>query len=236
MTLSEAQTSRHPAGDVRSSTADSGLPLLPQDTFSTCRAHYPGGLSRCFSVGFYAAPRAGFFPRHAGLPGPNIRSASTVQLFEACSSFTRVTARRFAHPPDVGLVGRLRHRPLPGGIASQLHRHTETSCGGTCTHWWSCAISAHIGFVRFFRVQRGLGRAGAGLGSFGECCKWFHFVRVGPEMGSFGVKVLRGEGGFLSGLRRLERGSGRWARWFEFASCRHSHRFKDTTGVCVGYG
>jgi len=147
MTLSEAQTSRHPAGDVRSSTADSGLPLLPQDTFSTCRAHYPGGLSRCFSVGFYAAPRAGFFPRHAGLPGPNIRSASTVQLFEACSSFTRVTARRFAHPPDVGLVGRLRHRPLPGGIASQLHRHTETSCGGTCTHWWSCAISAHIGFV-----------------------------------------------------------------------------------------
>jgi hypothetical protein len=153
MTLSEAQTSRHPAGDVRSSTADSGLPLLPQDTFSTCRAHYPGGLSRCFSVGFYAAPRAGFFPRHAGLPGPNIRSASTVQLFEACSSFTRVTARRFAHPPDVGLVGRLRHRPLPGGIASQLHRHTETSCGGTCTHWWSCAISAHIGFVRFFQRQ-----------------------------------------------------------------------------------
>src|ERR1017187_5712252 len=56
MTLSEAQTSRHPAGDVRSSTADSGLPLLPQDTFSTCRAHYPGGLSRCFSVGSTRLP------------------------------------------------------------------------------------------------------------------------------------------------------------------------------------
>jgi hypothetical protein len=194
MTLSEAQTSRHPAGDVRSSTADSGLPLLPQDTFSTCRAHYPGGLSRCFSVGFYAAPRASFFPRHAGLPGPNIRSASTVQLFEACSSFTRVTARRFAHPPDVGLVGRLRHRPLPGGIASQLHRHTETSCGGTCTHWWSCAISAHIGFVWFSWERQEERRPGGprhrGLGSFGAAWqRVFHARNTGDETGGGPVGI-----------------------------------------------
>ena len=36
---------------------------------------------------------------HAGLPGPIIQSASTVQLFEACSSFTPVTARQLAHSP-----------------------------------------------------------------------------------------------------------------------------------------
>src|SRR5579872_3210991 len=40
MTLSEAQASRHPVGFV---VADSGLPLLTQITFSTCRAPYPGG-------------------------------------------------------------------------------------------------------------------------------------------------------------------------------------------------
>ena len=40
---------------------DSGLPLLTQVTFSACRAHYPGGSVRCFSVPL-ARSRAGFLP------------------------------------------------------------------------------------------------------------------------------------------------------------------------------
>ena len=36
---------------------------------------------------------------------------------KACSGFTRVTARRVAHPPFVGFVSRLRSRRLPDETA-----------------------------------------------------------------------------------------------------------------------
>lgn len=78
MTLSEAQASRHPCDDVWYKTAGSGLPLLTQITFSACRAHYPGGSVRCFSVNQLARSRAGLFPNRSGLPAHNERSASTV--------------------------------------------------------------------------------------------------------------------------------------------------------------
>jgi len=125
------------------------------------------------------------------------------QLFEACSSFTRVTARRFAHPPDVGLVGRLRHRPLPGGIASQLHRHTETSCGGTCTHWW---------------VLRDQART---LGSFGERCKWFllfwlcvEWVCLAPVFGNGPAGGLPSAGGGVESRKGAVSARRNWAARF----------------------
>ena len=59
-------------------TAGSGLPLLTRIAFSACRAHYPGGSVRCFSVDTVARSRAGLFPNRSGLPVHNGRSASTV--------------------------------------------------------------------------------------------------------------------------------------------------------------
>ncbi len=91
------------------------------------------------------------FPR-AGIPEPlwpsrNERPVGThILSFEACSSFTLVTACGFAHPPFVGLVGRLRRQPLPASAASQLPRHSDNSWDGTLTRWWFCAVRAHVRF------------------------------------------------------------------------------------------
>ena len=79
MTLSESQASRRPDGDVRS-PAGPGLPLLTRITFSTCRAPYPGGSMAGTSRWICAAPRAGFSQHRSGLPGPNYRSASTLNF------------------------------------------------------------------------------------------------------------------------------------------------------------
>src|SRR5262249_48930281 len=43
-----------------------------------------------------------------------------IVTFEACSGFTRVTARRIAQPPKVTFVTRLRSRQLPNETARQL--------------------------------------------------------------------------------------------------------------------
>ena len=54
-------------------------------------------------------------------PSPNGRRVGIrIVTFEACSSFTHVTARRIAQPPTATLV--TRHRPfrLPGRAACQL--------------------------------------------------------------------------------------------------------------------
>src|SRR5437763_8122268 len=65
-------------------------------TFPTCRAQYPGGPNRCLSV---SSP----FVR----PSPvNRRVGIHDFTFEACSSFTRVTACRIACPPKSGLLSR----------------------------------------------------------------------------------------------------------------------------------
>ena len=80
MTLSETQASRRPIDDVGVSSTGSGLPPITQIAFSACRAHYPGGLVRCLSIGTWRAPAPGFFPNHAGLPRTNGWSASTTFL------------------------------------------------------------------------------------------------------------------------------------------------------------
>jgi hypothetical protein len=43
-----------------------------------------------------------------------------IVTFEACSGFTRVTARRIAQPPKVTFVTRLQSRQLPSKTARQL--------------------------------------------------------------------------------------------------------------------
>ena len=83
--------------DVEGATsAIPGSPPITQITFPTCRAQYPGGPNRCLSV---SSP----FAR----PSPvNRRVGIHNFTFEACSSFTRVTACRVACPPKGGLLSR----------------------------------------------------------------------------------------------------------------------------------
>ena len=54
-------------------------------------------------------------------PSPNGRRVGIrIVTFEACSGFTRVTARRIAQPPKATFVARLRPSQLPGRAARQL--------------------------------------------------------------------------------------------------------------------
>src|SRR5262245_37571409 len=54
-------------------------------------------------------------------PSPNGRRVGIrIVTFEACSGFTRVTARRIAQPPKVTFVTRLQSRQLPSEATRQL--------------------------------------------------------------------------------------------------------------------
>jgi hypothetical protein len=55
--------------------------------------------------------------------------------FEACSGFTRVTARWIAQPPKAAFVTRLRPARLPGQVARQLPGPTDNFLGGSFLHW-----------------------------------------------------------------------------------------------------
>jgi len=74
-----------------------------------------------------AAASVGASPPHGGLPPVRAGSASTSRTFEACSGFTRVTARRLARRTNVRLLSpRLQPRRLPtlaARIATELYRH-----------------------------------------------------------------------------------------------------------------
>ena len=55
------------------------------------------------------------------LPSPNGRRVGIrIVTFEACSDFTRVTARRIAQPPKATFVARLQPSQLPDQTARQL--------------------------------------------------------------------------------------------------------------------
>ena len=70
-----------------------------------------------------AFPR-GFFL--SVLPSPlSGRVGVHITTFEACSSFTRVTACRVAHPPYVGFIARLRPGRFPGSERSQATKFNQ---------------------------------------------------------------------------------------------------------------
>src|SRR5712671_1688251 len=95
MTLSASRTGHPPIEDVRGATSTSaGSPPITQITFPTCRAQYPGRPNRCVSVSSLSAR-----------PSPVNRRVGVHDFtFEACSSFTRVTACKIARPPEGGLL------------------------------------------------------------------------------------------------------------------------------------
>ena len=94
-----------------------GSPPMTRITLPTCRAPYPGG-SRRVPVSI-ASPltRPSPFPRRVGI---------RIFTFEACSGFTRVTARWIAQPPKAAFVTRLQPSQLPDQTARQLPEQSTT--------------------------------------------------------------------------------------------------------------
>jgi len=55
--------------------------------------------------------------------------------FEACSSFTHITARQIARPPYVDFVTRFRPARLPAQTDRQLSNLTINYSSGSFPHW-----------------------------------------------------------------------------------------------------
>ena len=71
--------------------------------------------------------------------------ALDITTFEACSSFTRVTACRSAHPPYVGFITRLHPCRLPGSGARKLSSSTNNLLEWVLPPLVISAVEAHTG-------------------------------------------------------------------------------------------
>src|SRR5215471_14346797 len=78
------------------------------------------------------------------LPSPlSGRVGVHITTFEACSSFTRVTACTVAHPPYVGFIARLRPGRLPDSGARKLSSSTNNLLEWVLPPLVICAVEAH---------------------------------------------------------------------------------------------
>ena len=69
-------------------------------------------------------------------PSPNLRRVGVHDFtFEACSGFTRVTARWIAQPPESGLCHEASARPVAQPDRSSATRFIDNFLGGTFLHW-----------------------------------------------------------------------------------------------------
>jgi len=104
-----------------------GLPVLRALSLCTCCRHYPGAAAG-------RIPRSSH-PAVSAFPGRGRRVGLHIDLFEACSAFTRVAACTLARSPY--FVTRLsegfRHfvASMPASGCFRLERLP----GGACTHW-----------------------------------------------------------------------------------------------------
>jgi len=144
--LSDFRAGRHPTDDVGGATsATPGSPPIASITFPTCRAQYPGGPDRCMSVSSLPAR-----------PSPNNRRVGIHNFtFEACSSFTRVTACKDAARPQAGTVPRLRPSQLPDRAARWLSRLTDNYMSGSSFHWRSAPLG-HAVILLFYKHLSGV--------------------------------------------------------------------------------
>ena len=116
------------------------LPL--QIAFPACRAHYPDGPNRCSLVAELRVPAP--VSSLSVLPSPFLRRVGVhIFTFEACSSFTRVTACWVAHPPFVGFIARLRPGRFPDSDARKLPSSTNNLLGWVLPPLVICAVEAH---------------------------------------------------------------------------------------------
>src|SRR5262245_57396735 len=104
---------------------------------------------RCSLVGELRVPAP--VPSLSVLPSPLPgRVGIHITTFEACSSFTRVTACIVAPPPYVGFIARLRPRQFPGSDARKLPSSTNNLLGWVLPPLVICAVEAHP-VTSFFR-------------------------------------------------------------------------------------
>src|SRR3974390_36522 len=96
----------------------------------------------CSLVAMWCAPAPGasLSVLPSALPG---RVGVHNTTFEACSSFTRVTACTVAHPPYVGFIARLRPGRFPGSDARKLPSSTKNLLGWVLPPLVICAVEAH---------------------------------------------------------------------------------------------
>src|SRR5947209_5197002 len=100
------------------------LPPLPRPPSEHAVLTTPADRNRCLSVSSLPAR-----------PSPHLSGVGIHNFtFEACSSFTRVTACPVAHRPKAGFVTRLRSGRWPSPIACQLPRLTDNYMGGSSLH------------------------------------------------------------------------------------------------------
>jgi hypothetical protein len=97
---------------------------------------------RCSLVGELRVPArvSSLSIQPSPLPG---RVGVHIVTFEACSSFTRVTACRVAHPPYVGFITRLHPCRFPGSGARKLPSPTNNLLGWVLPPLVICAVEAH---------------------------------------------------------------------------------------------
>ena len=91
--------------------AGTGLPRLPGPPFQRAVPNTPVDRNGCLCRLLPHSTRPSPFPRRVGIHD---------FTFEACSDFTRVTARWIAQPPKAAFVTRLRDGRLPNRPARQL--------------------------------------------------------------------------------------------------------------------
>ena len=93
-----------------------------QLSLCTCRRHYPGGAAGCRRS----------LPQQCQLSLYKRQVSLHIELFEACSTFTRITARTLAESLDDPFHRRLQPgRYLPD--CSDCYRPERPLPGGTCT-------------------------------------------------------------------------------------------------------
>ena len=168
MTLSASRTGHPPIEDVGGATSTSaGSPPITQITFLTCRAQYPGGPNRCVSVSSLSAR-----------PSPvNRRVGIHDFTFEACSSFTRVTACKIARPPKGGLYPEASTRSVTRPSRSVATMLIDIYMDGFSLHWRSAplrrTVNYRVGLV--VRVPEKNSRIELFLSAFGR--SFYRLVR-----------------------------------------------------------
>src|SRR4051795_10195061 len=117
MALSDSRPTRRLCDVGVASPGRDGSPPITRNTLPTCRAHYPGGSRRVLVSIASPLTRPSPFLRRVGI---------RIFTFEACSGFTRVTARWIAQPPKAAFVTRLQPSQLPDQTARQLPEQSTT--------------------------------------------------------------------------------------------------------------
>ena len=111
----------------------SGLPVLRALSLCACCRHYPGAATE--------AVLRSFLLSRVSLPRYGSRVGLRIDLFEACSAFTRVTACTLALSPY--FVTRLPEgfNHVVTSIVAPVASGWSGLPGGVCTHWKSAAFA-----------------------------------------------------------------------------------------------